>query len=56
MDDGRGLHLHLTHVPGWSKSIEDNPFGLYLYFEDVDAIAKAVSELIIKKETPHAKP
>lgn len=54
--DGRGWHLHLTHSPGWPPNIEDNPFGLYLYVEDVDAVAARVSELIIEKGAPHMKP
>lgn len=54
--DGRGWHLHLTHTPGWPTRIEDNPFGLYLYVEDVDAIADAVRDLIIEEGAPHAKP
>lgn len=56
LEDGRGLHLHLTNVVGWPKKIEDNPFGLYLYVDDVDAMADAVRELIIEEGAPHAKP
>ena len=54
--DGRGWHLHLNRMPGWPKKIEDNPFGLYLYVEDVDAVAERVRELIIEPGAPHAKP
>ena len=54
--DGNGGHLHLNHVEGWPEKIEDNPFGLYLYVEDVDAIANRVRELIIEKGAPHRKP
>lgn len=50
--DGRGWHLHLTKVDGWPRTIEDNPLGLYLYVEDVDAAAERVRELIIEKCTP----
>ena len=56
LEDGRGWHLHLTHAPGWPKHIEDNPFGLYLYVDDVDAIAEGLRDLIIEKDAPHAKP
>ena len=56
LEGGRGLHLHLTHAPGWPKMIEDNPFGLYLYVDDVDAIADAVRELIIEDGAPNTKP
>lgn len=54
--DGRGWHLHLNKVRGWPRKIEDNPFGLYLYVEDVDAVAGRVRELIIEDGTPHRKP
>ncbi|MDR6833368.1 MULTISPECIES: VOC family protein [unclassified Sphingopyxis] len=54
--DGRGWHLHLTLSPGWPKRIEDNPFGLYLYVDDVDAVAARVRELIIETGSPNAKP
>jgi catechol 2,3-dioxygenase-like lactoylglutathione lyase family enzyme len=54
--DGRGWHLHLTKVDGWPRNVEDNPFGLYLYVDDVDAVAEGVRELIIEKDTPHRKP
>ena len=54
--DGRGWHVHLTKVRGWPKNVEDNPLGLYLYVEDVDAVAEQVRDLIIEKGAPHAKP
>ncbi len=54
--DGRGWHLHLTRQPGWPRHIEDNPFGLYLYVEDVDAIAARVRDLIIEPGAPDHKP
>ena len=53
--DGRGWHLHLRHAPGWPARIEDNPFGLYLYVDDVDAVADRVRELIIETGTPKAR-
>lgn len=56
LEDGRGWHLHLNRMPGWPKKVEDNPFGLYLYVDDVDAVAERVRELIIEPGTPHAKP
>ena len=56
LEDGRGWHLHLTHTPGWPSRIEDNPFGLYLYVDDVDAVADGVRELIIEEGAPHRKP
>lgn len=54
--DGRGWHLHLTKAEGWPPHIEANPFGLYLYVEDVDAVAERVRELIIEPGAPMAKP
>ena len=53
--DGRGWHLHLNHMPGWPRHIEDNPFGLYLYVDDVDALAEQVRELIIEPDAPKAR-
>jgi hypothetical protein len=56
MADGRGWHLHLNKIEGWPKRIEDNPCGLYLYVEDVDAVAAGVRKLIIEPGAPHLKP
>ena len=56
LGDGRGWHLHLNRMPAWPKKVEDNPFGLYLYVDDVDAVAARVRELIIEPGAPHAKP
>jgi len=54
--DGRGWHVHLQAVtPGWTIAAH-NPFGLYLYVEDVDAVADRVRELIIEAGAPHARP
>lgn len=54
--DGKGWHLHLNHVPGWPRNIEENPLGLYLYVEDVDAVAERVRDLIIEPGSPNRKP
>lgn len=56
MEDGRGWHLHLNRTPGWPARVEDNPFGLYLYVEDVDAVADRVRDRIIEDGAPHLKP
>ncbi|WP_404334780.1 VOC family protein [Sphingomonas sp. MMS12-HWE2-04] len=54
--DGKGWHLHLNRAePGWVIPLH-NPFGLYLYVEDVDAVADRVRERIIEKDAPHLKP
>ena len=43
--DGRGGALHLTEaVDGWLVPGK-NPFGLYLYIEDVDGLAASVSDI-----------
>ena len=54
--DGRGWHLHLREDPDWPPNPEANPFGLYLYVEDVDAVAARVRDRIIEKSAPHDKP
>jgi len=52
--DGRGGALHLTKaVEGWLISGR-NPFGLYLYVEDVDAVAQAFGPGVIQR--PEHKP
>ena len=56
LTDGRGWHLHLTLSPGWPRHVEDNPFGLYLYVDDVDTVADAELELRIEEGSPNAKP
>lgn len=56
MADNRGWHLHLTQAPGWPPDIEGNPYGLYLYVEDVDAVAERVRDLIIEPGDPQLRP
>lgn len=56
LSDGRGWHLHLNRTPGWPARIEDNALGLYLYVEDVDAVAERVRELILNDDQPRLKP
>ncbi|MGV7211529.1 VOC family protein [Oxalobacteraceae bacterium A2-2] len=55
LEDGRGWHLHLNHIEGWPARVEDNPFGLYLYVQDVDAVAERMRGQIIEKGTPALK-
>jgi hypothetical protein len=54
LTDGRGWQLHLSsEAPaGWLRPGE-NPNGLYLYADDVDALAAAVAELIIGPGPEH---
>lgn len=54
--DGKGWHLHLQSAePGWLIPGR-NPQGIYLYAEDVDAVADRVRDLIIEPGAPHDKP
>ena len=44
LSNGKGGYLHLTDaVPGWLVPGR-NPFGLYLYLEDVDGLAREFQE------------
>jgi catechol 2,3-dioxygenase-like lactoylglutathione lyase family enzyme len=55
LSNGSGGHLHLTDaVEGWLVPGQ-NPFGLYLHIEEVDAAAKFQDE-IIGKNAPEDKP
>ena len=54
--DGKGWQIALRPAePGWVVP-ERNSNGLYLYCEDVDAVADRVREIIIEKGAPHLKP
>jgi catechol 2,3-dioxygenase-like lactoylglutathione lyase family enzyme len=54
--DGRGGALHLTSaVEGWLIPGR-NPFGLYLYTEEVDAVAAEFRSEMIEKNGPEDKP
>ena len=55
--DGKGGHLHLTPaVEGWVVP-GSNPFGLYLYTEDVDQLAASFpNEVLDEKRRPEDKP
>ena len=56
MSDGRGGDVHLqAAVDGWLVPGR-NPFGLYLYREDVDQLAKAFAGEMIEPEGPTDKP
>jgi len=56
LSDGRGWDLHLRAEDMAALQAPHNPFGLYLYVDDVDAVAERVRELIIQPGTPHAMP
>lgn len=56
LEDGKGGHLHLTDaVEGWLIPGR-NPFGLYLYSEEVDALAALFPGEVLEKEGPGHKP
>ncbi len=56
LSDGKGAVIHLTKaVEGWLIPGR-NPFGLYLYSEDVDALAAAFVGETIGKNGPEHKP
>jgi len=55
LSDGRGWHLHLTRTPGWPARPEDNPLGLYVYVEDVDAVAARLGDLLLAPHRPELK-
>lgn len=56
LSDGRGGSLHLTDaVAGWLIPGK-NPFGLYLYTEDVDALAAAFRGELVERNGPEDKP
>jgi hypothetical protein len=56
LSNGKGGYLHLTDaVEGWLVPGR-NPFGLYLYLEDVDALAAQFRDEILGKRGPEDKP
>jgi hypothetical protein len=56
LSDRKGAALHLTEaVEGWLAPGR-NPFGLYLYSEDVDVLAVAFADKVIGKNAPEHKP
>jgi len=55
LSNGKGGHLHLTvAVEGWLVPGR-NPFGLYLYCEDVDALAREFKGEMIETHGPEDK-
>ena len=56
LSDRHGGRVHLNPaVEGWLEPSR-NPFGLYLYRKDVDALAAAFAGEIIEREGPSDKP
>jgi hypothetical protein len=55
LSNAAGGHLHLTPaVEGWLVPGR-NPFGLYLYVEDVDGLAAAVKDVWLGQRGPEHK-
>jgi catechol 2,3-dioxygenase-like lactoylglutathione lyase family enzyme len=56
LSNGKGGFLHLTGaVEGWLVPGR-NPFGLYLYLEDVDALAAELRNEMMGNSAPEDKP
>ena len=56
LSDGKGGDVHLTKaVPDWLIKGR-NPFGLYLYTEDVDALAARFPGEVLEKQGASHKP
>src|SRR5215831_3362676 len=56
LSNGKGGQLHLTDaVEGWLVPGK-NPFGLYLYIEEIDVLAREFSGEIVGKSGPENKP
>jgi hypothetical protein len=52
--DGKGAELHLNAAPeGWLV-MGRNPFGLYLFAENVNELASSLSDYVVQQ--PEAKP
>ena len=54
--DGRGWYLHLRSAEPGCVIPQRNAYGIYLYVDDVDAVADRVRDLIIEEGAPHLKP
>jgi len=56
LSNSAGGHLHLTRAEkGWLVPGR-NPFGLYLYLEDVDGLAAALQDFRSGRRGPEDKP
>src|SRR5215469_9030012 len=56
LSNGKGGYLHLTDaVEGWLTPGR-NPFGLYLYLEEIDAAAAEFTSEMLEKRGPEDKP
>ena len=56
LSDGNGAELHLrTAEPGWLNR-GSNPFGVYFYVDDVDALAERFRGETLEPNGPERKP
>jgi catechol 2,3-dioxygenase-like lactoylglutathione lyase family enzyme len=56
LEDGRGAQIHLQPaVEGWLVPGR-NPFGVYLYTEQVDDLAREFADDILNSRSPEDKP
>lgn len=56
LTDGKGWHIALRSAErGWVIP-ERNSHGIFLYCDDVDAVADRVRDIIVEKGAPHRKP
>jgi hypothetical protein len=56
LSNGKGGQLHLTDtLEGWLVPGR-NPFGLYLYLQDVDALAREFKDDILGNQSPQDTP
>jgi len=56
MTDEAGWQIALRPAePGWVIP-ERNSHGIYLYCDDVDAVAERVRDIIVERGAPHRKP
>jgi len=54
LSDGNGAHLHLNKVAEDWLVHGGNPFGIYLYTQQIDVLAASLRDLLLQK--PEHKP
>lgn len=56
LSDGRGWRIALRPAEAGWVIPDRNSHGIYLYCDDVDAVAALVREIIVESGAPHRKP
>jgi hypothetical protein len=56
LSDGFGGYVHLSRATAGWLTPGRNPFGLYLYRQDVDGLAAAFKGEVLEKDSPSDKP